>query len=102
MRKPFNNLRGKCQMSKKSTVYCRGQKYDVEEVGGTLYIHRTPTPDPGARGVQSFQPSELIFSGSDEEANCIAQAILTVTGHSKPLAPIEKVTLATPEKAPTE
>lgn len=81
-------------MSKKLTVQCRGLKYDVEEVGGTVYIHRTPTPDPGARGVQSFQPSELIFNGSPEEANYIAQAILTTTGHSKPLEPKEKVQLA--------
>jgi len=78
------------------TVQCRGQKYDVEDVGGTVYIHRTPTPDPGARGVQSFQQSELIFSGSSEEASYIAGAIRTVIGEATPLQPKEKIQLATP------
>ena len=82
-------------MSKKLTVHCRDSKFDVEDVGGTIYIHRTPTPDPTLRHVQQVQPTEMIFSGSEEEANYIANAILTVTGHSKPLEPKEKI--VTPE-----
>lgn len=81
-------------MSKKLTVHCRNQKFDVEDVGGNIYIHATPVPDPTLRHIQQIQPTEMIFSGSAEEANYIAQAILTVTGHSKPLEPIEKITLA--------
>ena len=48
-------------MSKKMTVHCKDNKFEVEEVGGTIYIHRTPVPDPTLRHIQQIQPTELIF-----------------------------------------
>jgi hypothetical protein len=84
-------------MSKKISVQTKDYRYDVEDVGGTIYVHKTYTPPPDAlkRGVQTYQPTETIFTGSDEEVNYIASAIRTVTGRDQSLQPKEKI--VTPE-----
>jgi hypothetical protein len=76
----------------KITINTKENKFDVQEMNGTVYIHRTFIPDPKIfPGLNNLQPTELVFSGSPEEAHYIANALLQVTGVGTPLTPIEKV-----------
>lgn len=71
-------------MSNKLTVHTKEFRFDVQDMNDTIYIHRTYVPAPDSR-IQDLQPTELVFSGSPEEARYIANALLQVIGAPIPL-----------------
>jgi hypothetical protein len=75
----------------KVTVHTKEYKFDIQEMNGTVYVHRTFVADPNGLYGNILQPTELVFSGSPEEALYIADAIRHVTGVTTPLTPEEKV-----------
>lgn len=73
-------------MNKNITVICSGQEFKVEEVAGTIYVHKTAAAD-GA----GLKIPEIIASLTSQEASCLARALLTVVGEEPNLEPIERV-----------
>lgn len=83
-------------MSKSLTVVCNGQEFKVEEVVGTIYVHRTRV----ILGSPILQLPETIVAVSPEEASYLAAAIRTIIGEDKPLEPKERI--PEPSLAPVE
>ncbi len=71
-------------------VVCRDQEIHIEELNGTVYIHRASTTKD-FRGQAVQHPVELLFSISPEEASLLASTIRIVLGQEQVLEPKEKV-----------